>query len=97
MASWRDPAARRIVHVAPAGEFHLDGMDAVGGAAIVPRGPAALEAAVDDVVERGRGGDAGDRFRQGGIAGASVDVPMLNCGSVPSNRRGTTERIACAS
>ena len=63
------------------------------GLAVMARDPAALEAAIDDMAQPVAGHDAASTSLSAGSQLAPSLVPRLNTGSVPSNRRGITERI----
>ncbi len=52
--------ASRLAHVAAAGEFHLQRMNAFAGPAVMARDPAALEAAIDDMAAARLCHQAGD-------------------------------------
>ena len=67
-----------------------------GRSAIVPRGPAALEAAVQDAAYSRRAAAqivVHRRLRSSGAQVVPSLVPMLKSGSVPSNRKGIRDRI----
>jgi hypothetical protein len=74
-------------------QFHLDGVHALGGPAVVARRPAALEAAVEDIEKPPVAADTRDRGFDRAGAGAPVGADVEVGQHVPSNRNGICERI----
>ena len=71
-----------LAHVAAAGELHLDGVHAARGFAVIPRDPAALEAAVGPCREPGQSAHRFDGYGEIGAAalaavGADVELRQL--------------------
>ena len=88
----------RLVHVRDLRQLELHGLHAGLGHAVMTRDVAALETPVGDRrIAAGSITRAANASASPGAALAPLAVPKLKSGSRPSKKRGTCERIECAS